>query len=411
MNKHGLVLVGLILLASFSHALSISSVNVDPSPVIPGQAFTLYAYVTNDLPIPAKDVVFELQLSENAADTPFPFSIEPSDTLTRSLGDIPGFQTVQVQYRVRVDPVALDAEYNMVLFAHEAGTPAGATLATSIEVSARAPVLTIVQSTPSFAASGETVSLALTVKNTGSSPAQDVLISLQEDRTVTSGGVVVERSVIPLGAATAYIGSIPAGESATVIIPVQVNPDVQSKAVFVPVTLDFYDNSKTSFSTTNYIGMKISGEPELNGYVSEYDPLLAPGKTSRVTIDLFNTGLGPAKFAVVNVSSDKLSFTQTQFFIGTIESDDFDSITLDAAASADLMPGTYPVEMNIEFKNEFGNVKSLRKTLSFRVYAASEVASANGGDFPLFPLLAVIIIVLGVWYFRFRKPKNGNGKR
>jgi hypothetical protein len=410
--RNGLILLfGLLVLFPLVHAqvVTVASYNVDPSPVIPGQTFTLYAYVYNNNGVFAKNVVFTLELGEGTGDTSFPFSIEPTDTLTRSLGGIPAYTTVQVQYKIQVSPDALDGAYTLNLKAAEQGK-SGGILPVSIQVLSRKPILSIIQSIPTIVGTGQMDSIQLTIKNTGSSPAVDVLVSLKEDRTVTSTGTIVERDIVPLGASSQYIAQLGVNNTTVVNVPILVNPSATSKPYFVPVTLTYYDENKTSYSTTDYVGLKVVGGPNLEAIAADAEPLLVPGKPSRLTIDLFNNGLGPAKFVQARVQSDFFSIPTQDFFIGTIESDDFDSLVLDGVVSPSVAPGEYLVNVSLFYKNEFGDVTQIGKSVNVRVYSPSEVPSSNGENgFPLW-IIAIVILGIGYWWFRLRKPTNGNGK-
>lgn len=411
MNRMLLVLViSLVALTIPVHALVISSYNADPSPVGPGQSFTLYAYLTNDTGSTAENVTVQLQLGSTSQDTSFPFSIEPTDTLTRTVGTVPPFTTVQVQWQVQVSPQALDGTYPIIFYSFADGK-AGGTLTANIQITSNNPVLAVIASSPTQAISGQETTLHLTIKNTGSSTATDILVALKEDRTVTSTGVVIDRAIIPLGASSSYIQSLSAGETASISIPVIVNPSATSQPYFIPVSFEFFNGEKTKSTSTDYIGLKVEASPVLSMLVSDYTPLLSPGNKSRVSIDLFNQGLGPAKFVTVSVSSDAFIITQKDFFIGTIESDDFDTILLDGSVASSVAPGDYPIHMKVSYKNEFGDPYVIDRDVMVHVYSASDIATEDGADSPL-PLIVGIIIVLGlVWWFRFRKPKNGNGKK
>lgn len=399
-----LMIMGLALTVH-AQGVSVSSYNVDPSPVIPGQTFTLYGYVYNNTGVPAQNVQFELQLGADVTDTSFPFSIEPTDSLVRNIGTIAPYQTAQVKYQIRVDPSAFEGAYTINLRAFSPND-AGAILPVTINVKIRKPVLSIVNSTPTEVGIGNSSVLNVTIRNTGSSSAQNILLRLKEDRTVTSTGVVVERGIIPLGASSTYLDELAVGGVASFSIPILVDPAAISKPYFVPVTLEYYDSNKTLYTSTDYIGLKVSGEPELGLLLSETTPLPSPGKESRIVLDIFNTGLGPAKFITASVDADFLSFSPTQSFIGTIESDDFDSIILDAVVLPSTQSGEHMVNVTLSYKNEFGDPAIFTQAVPIRVYNASEIPNGNGGfDFTWIILLA--LIGGGYWWFKLRKPKNG----
>jgi len=407
-----LVLVGLFLflfgLSVHAQAMQVDSISTDPSVVSPGQTFTLIAYLTNATVTTSQSVTATLDLREDATDTEFPFSIEPTDSLTRNLGTVPGFSTIQVKYQIRVDSSALDGTYPVTLRVKDS-SGIGGTLTFPVEISGRQPILTIIDASPSLVKSGDTFSMQVTLKNTGSSPAFDIRVSLKEDRTVTSTGAVVERTILPLGAASAYASQLSPSDFVVLNIPILVSPSAESKPTFVPVTLDYTDSAKTEYTSTDFIGLKVSSEPILDVIVADAEPVLVPGATSKLTIDLFNQGLGPAKFVTVSVSSSFFTAPQTEFFIGTIESDDFDSIILDASLLSDAPVGENSMVVKVSATNEYGDPISLTKTLSTTVYRS--LPNGNGGDSPLGIILILALIAGGVWWFRFRKPKNGAGKK
>ncbi len=411
MNKLVFIFLGVLFFTVGAHAqaLTISSVNVDPSPALPGGYITITAFVTNNSQIPVQDAQFMLQLRKDESKTNFPFSLDPQDSPIRDLGTVPGFQTITVKYNVQVDAAALDGAYAISFQAGPRGKPGG-NLEYTVNVRARNPILTVISSTPTTLQLGQNSELRLDVKNIGSSSAQDIRIGVGEDRTVTSTGVVVERDIFPLGAAFVYVPRLAPGESTMVNLPMLVNPSATSKPYFIPITMSFYDSNKTSYSSTDYVGLKVVSAAQLGITVAKYDVFPIPGEVATVTIDLFNTGLGAAKLLEAHAETDWMDLSKKDFFIGTIESDDFDSITLQGKVSAAVSPGLHDAKITLVFQNAFGDKQVVEKMIPIRVFSSSELAQQNGDAFPLPWVIAAIVLIVGVWYFRFRKPANGKGK-
>ncbi|QQR92787.1 MAG: hypothetical protein IPJ89_00900 [Candidatus Iainarchaeum archaeon] len=411
MNKLLLVFLGVLFFAVAVHAqsLTVSSVNIDPSPAVPGSYVTITAFIANSSQLPVPNAQAVLTLRGDGAATDFPFSLDPQDSPVRDLGTVPGFQTVTVKYNVQVDAAALDGAYPVSIQVGPAGKPGGK-LEFVINVIARQPILAVVSSTPTSVGVGQSSELSLQVKNIGSSTAQDVTIGVGEDRTVTSTGAVVERDIFPLGAAFAYLPRLSPGEMVMIHLPILVNPSATSKPYFVPITMSFYDSNKTNYASTDYVGLKVVAEAQLGVSVSKYDTAPTPGNAAAITIDMFNTGLGAAKLLEVHAEADWMDLSKKDFFIGTIESDDFDSITLEGKVSPDASPGLHDAVITLVFQNAFGDEQTVERTVPVRVFSPSELAQQNGDGFPLPLVIAVIVIIVGVWYFRFRKPTNGKAK-
>jgi hypothetical protein len=66
--------------------------------------------------------------------------------------------------------------------------------------------------------------------------------------------------------------------------------------------------------------------------------------------------------------------------------------------------------ITLVFQNAFGDKQSVEKRVPIRIFSPSELAQQNGESFPLPLVMAVVVIIIGVWYFRFRKPANGKMK-
>ena len=406
-----LLFLATIFLTSFAHAqaIQVSNVNVDPNPVIPGQSFIIYATISSVSSSNAQDVIVNLDLRGNSSLTTHPFSLPSDDSSLRNIGSLSSYQSAQVQYRVLVDTEALDGSYPVSISAGESGQSAGK-LEFTIQVTNRKPVISIISATPTQALVGHTHELELVIRNIGSSSAHDLTLGVSEDRTVTSTGGVVERDIIPLGAAFTYIPELSAGSTTTVTLSLLVSPATASKASFVPIDIQFYDSNRTLHSQTDYVGLKVSAEPQLGLNVSDYNPSPVPGKASKVTIDIYNTGLGAAKFLSVHIEAPWMDLAKKDFFLGTIESDDFDSVVLDGKVDSAISSGSQDAVLTLTFQNAFGDVQVLEKTVPVRIFSPTEVAAQNGEGFPLMYIVIIVLIIAGVWYFRFRKPKNGNGK-
>lgn len=409
MNKKLLtVLFALASIAVFASAgdLGISSSNYDPTPAVPGGYISLEVHVFNNSNNDSLNSVFNLNL-KGSNETSFPFTLDPQDTPLRNLGKVPANQTVLVRYRILVDPEASDGTYTIKLETGEGGKIIKSVPFT-IKVLSRKPTLSVISAAPTEAQIGKTTSLKLSVKNTGSSTAYNISVGVGEDRTVTSTGVVVERSIIPLGAAFYHIDLMAVSAESSVEIPLMINPGATSKAYFIPITLSFYDENKTKYSDTAYVGLKVSDTAEISANFESSEPLAQAGQKSKVTINIYNIGNGTANYLTAKLQSDALSLEQDEFFIGTLEPDDSDTIILsNALVKSSIKPGVYPVKVAFSFKNEFGEEASIVKTVNLKVYSAQEIAEHSQQQSPiLLYAIIIVLIVVGFWYFFGRKKKS-----
>ena len=395
----------LFCLPAFAGNLEVSSVSYNPSPAIPGQSINLFVNVTNKSTAAASGSFFNLTLKSDQSETTFPFALDPTDTTRRDLGDIQPGKTALVRFKILLDPSATDGSYSIFF---ELGTDGKTEKTTpySISVLSRKPIIKIVSASPDSAEIGKSAMLEIVVKNIGSSRAINLSVGLDEERTVTSTGVVVERNVVPLGAGSVYVPQLNANESVPVSLPFIINPGAQANAYYIPINVEFFDENKSKYSEKEYVGIKASNEPEIGATLAESEPLPVPGGKTKLSLELYNVGIGSAQFLTVRVDSNDMFLSQKEFFIGTLESDDFDSVAIDTTINKDSATGEKELLLAFSYKNGFGEEVSVEKKVPFKIYSAAEIAAQNPAQTPWLLYIGIIVAAgIGYWWFKKRKKK------
>jgi hypothetical protein len=372
--------------------LDINSVTYSPSPAMPGTYFDLWVVVKNTSGIDSKPVVFNL-------DVDYPFSLDPGVSSAKELGTIKAFEKTLVKYKVRVDSSALNGTYTVRFETTEKGVMSRST-PYSIDVQRIKPQIEVVSVNPIELAPGTVTEVKLKIRNIGSGKALNVLIGSIEDRTVTSTGVVVEREIKQLGSSFVYLSELNAGKEETVSILLGVNPEAEQQTYMVPITIKFKDEELAEYTQTNYIGIKVIENAELDAVISNADPLPFPGGKTELTFDLFNVGVGDAKSVVVEISTEIGEFTNSKHFIGTMNADDFDSFKEKLKLNSGIKKGTHPVKITFYYRNQYGEQKTLTKTLMLKVYDASE---ASIQEFNVWFWIVVLIALFFAGKFLHKK--------
>ncbi|MDD5162710.1 MAG: hypothetical protein PHD95_00715 [Candidatus ainarchaeum sp.] len=386
--------------------MEVTSTSTDPSPAMPGQYITLWVNMTNKSVGQSKDAFIVLRLKADEATTTYPFSFETGDDGTRQLGTIEPYKTAVARYRILVDPNALDGTYTIYALTGEEGLTRNSAPIT-IKILSRKPSLQIISVTPDSAIIGTPIDLVLTIKNTGSSRAYNLSIGPTEDRSVTTTGVVVERAVVPLGIAFAYLPELGANETTDVKLKILMNPGSEPKAYYIPIKMAFLDENKTEYTKTDYIGLKVSDEAEIGAIVSEESVLLQPGIKSEITVDIYNSGDGKASVLQATVESDFATVKKNSFFVGSLESDDFDSIVLDAEINKDAQPGMHNLTVEITYKDNFGEPHKVTKIVPVKIYSAAEAsADGNGSGSLILPAAIIVIVIIAAFFFLRRRGKK-----
>lgn len=391
MKMHLWILPALFVVVFASNTLAvgldINQSNYEPAPVQPGKSFDLWLHVKNTSYEVLEDCVLEMAIG-------YPFSIGAQQTI-KELGKINAHQIVLVKYKVSVDPSAGGGTYAMDIRLSSGGT-VDRIATVSIEVKGKNPVVDLVEGNVIRASPGHEVEALLKIKNIGSSVANDIIVKVEEDRTVTSGGVVVERQIVPLGATSVYVSSLVAGEEADVEMLLGINSEAELRSYFVPINITYYDQDRNEFTTTAYLGLKVTAQPELDVVLSKVDPVAFPGGRSEMRFDIFNVGGATARYVVVEIRSDSGTIAEPKQFIGTLEADDFDSFRTAITMPPALAAGEYSTTIYISYKDQENQGQTLSKSLQFEVVAAQ--AGSGDSAFNSLATGVIIAIVLGICY-------------
>lgn len=407
--KKLLIAFAVLFLAANAAAadLVIDAVSYNPAPAIPGEYFDLFIQLKNNSKYLAEDIEFSLDLSGgNERNSDYPFSLGTGINANTVVPSIQARKNALLEYKIRVDPSALDGTYTLVFRFND--SDALKEYNYTITVLSRQPDIKVVDASQVAVAPGQVAELELTLKNVGTSSARDILAGIQEDRTVTATGVVVEREFVAIGASFNYVKSLEPGKEIKTTISLAVNPDAEQKTYTVPVTIKYKDANSNEYTDTSYIGLQVVQEPEIDAVVSEIVPGVMPGGASEVTVDLFNVGVGTAKYVVVEISTPSGKVDQEKVFIGTLEADDFDSFKIDVRFNTDIDTSVDQLlNLMLTYKNQYGVQKQLEKTVKldgFSSAGAQAAAGANpvgmaiGGIAILLQLLG--LFVAGKWGYK-----------
>lgn len=226
-------------------------------------------------------------------------------------------------------------------------------------------------------APGNTVMLSFDVTNYGSGPATDITIILnQSDDTF----------ITPGSSGETHLTSVGAGQSRKVEFIITIDPDADVGTDSIPVILEYYDESSSDLITkTKEIGLTIGGDVQLITTVES-----SLGSTAKITIT--NIGTGSAEYLLIKVSSP---YTTKEIYIGSLESDDYETIEIAQAG----ISATYPLTLNLTYKDKYNNEFNEERTINV-------TPIFSFGDLPI-GYIILILIIIGAWYwFKKRKKKK-----
>jgi len=393
-------LLFMILMAAvvFGAAPEITQLNYVPSPAIPGSTIDVLVQIENEENQVADDVVVTI-------DNNFPFTV--IGDFEKNIGTLEKYGKTIVTFVVHVDPSAESKTYYLPTKIDSKQNPTGKGKSFPIIISGKEPIVKVVGLNGETLFPGQEQELSFNLKNVGTSTAYDVIIELQEDRTVTATGTIVEREITPLGAATAYIATINPGEEKEGKIKVNVNRTAELKNYTLPIEVSYRNSSGTRSTDTSYVGFKVTGEVELDSTIKDAPIAIIAGVETEFNIELFNKGIGKAEYILVEVSTENGIVEKPKQFIGALEPNDVDSFKAKITFNKDIQTSEQIIKLTATYQDTDALIKTKEIDLKVKVYSQADGAAATGAS-PLagiINLILIIVVVVIVWkgYKKFKK--------
>lgn len=403
-----LLLVLVTLPAVSAVAFDLISATYSPAPASPGKLITLYATIRNTSSEDSGAITVTAKLD-------YPFSLSPSGKSEAPFSTVLGQQTALAVLEIPVDKAALNGNYPVEIRVKQEGRVVFGRLI-SIQVLAFKPQIEIIESKESEASPGQILQNTIIIRNVGSSTAKNIFIGTSDDRTVTTTGTVVDRPIKNLGASYIFLETLGPNETKEIPFTLGIDSTAEQKTHSVPIKIKFQDDNRSDYEVTRYIGIRVQGNASLDGSISPNSKSKAfPGGTADVSVNLFNRGSATARNIVVEVIDNPIWEIQSEkkVFIGTLDPDDFDSFNVTAKISPNTKPGSYPITLKFEYKNQDYQTKTEEKTVTLQVVSQQD-AKTNGQQGSIFDWLlplAIIAVIAYVGYRRFFGKRNNNAKK
>jgi len=401
LKKYVLLLIVVLMFVgvAFAAAPTITQVSYDPTPVVPGTTATVFIQIENTEDILQEEVTITLK-------DEFPFTIEGEKI--KNIGNINKFGKALAEFTISIEPSAETKEYDLPITISTKNQPNGVTRDYSITVSGKDPLIKAINLTQDELAPGQAKEINITLKNVGTSTAYDIILEVQEERTVTQGGIVVEREILPLGAATAYVEKIIPGGEATMQIKLLANREAELRSHVLPIEISYRKSNGERETTTSYIGINITGPVNIDSTIKENADKLIAGQPSTLTVELFNKGDGKAQYTTTDVETSIGTIARSKQFIGTLEPNDVDSFNIQITPNIETKTGEYTIELKISYQDTDAEIKTKTLSLPIKVYSIQDAGQVNPSQgISFLPILVIIVIIVaGYWIIKKKKKQK-----
>ena len=202
---------------------------------------------------------------------------------------------------------------------------------------------------------------------------------------------------IPIGSSEAGIQKLNEDKSKTFTFLLSASPDAKPGDYKIPYTL----NAKNITVKKGAIGIRVTGNSVLSFTLTADKPVM--GERSKVNLKMINAGLTDARFVSLKLLvADATLLSEDQIYIGTINSDDFESTTFDIIFT-DKQPRLTAFVSYKDFNNKD---QTLTDEVPLTIYSrekALELGIINKNNTFWYVLTLIVIIILWVAWRSFRK--------
>jgi hypothetical protein len=247
-----------------------------------------------------------------------------------------------------------------------------------------AAALTISDVSSEILIPGQEGRLDVTIKNTLGKDVKDVSFAL--DFT----GI----PLAPVDSSEASVDELDKGdkESFSFLIRADTNAKVGDYKIPYVIT---YGNSSTMKKGT--LSIRVSADPVLSYSLTLAEPII--GTKTKATFKIINKGLGEARFVSIHFSGVGLTIlSDKEIYVGSVDSDDFETISLDVIPSRKSATLTAVVEYQDD------DAKSVTRTLDLpaQAYTFDEAVAKGIAQKSNAPVIIGIIGILVICWLIYR---------
>jgi len=380
-------------------AIRVTMINQEPDPVDAGQYVTVKFRVENIGIDMAKNVVFQLMPD-------FPFSLDPGTNATKSVGSLVGVQdannAVTLEYRIKVDQQALSGSTNLKLRYNIDSS--GWVELPAFQVRVRRYFLGLsidsIATSQEYFEPGRQNDVTISVKNMADSPMRSVSVSLSLEGTTPFA---------PIGSGTekrAY--SIQPGQTQNFTFQLLTSPDTILGLYKISIAIEYIDEANNNHTISDILGIVVNAKPEISVRIDS-SAIKSAGSSGKITLKLVNLGIGDVRFLNLKFSDtpDLTIVSGNEQYIGQLSSDDYDTADINAYV-ARANEGIVEIPVTLDYSDAMGNSYEQNESVVLRIYSAAEQRrlGISSGKSPLWILLIVIIIAVGIVFYRKRKRRS-----
>lgn len=361
--------------------LSAKTYNYDPAPVAPGQEFNIWIQLTNNSNIVAKNVSYLL-------DPKYPFTLSDFNNSEVVVSSIAPYQSKIIKYTLKTDLQAIDGTYDLEFKYKREGTNTYSIEKYKIDVVSDNAILELIKTELSDISIGSEGKIDLTIKNLGTKDIKNIFVTLNDYEDVVK--------IIDLK--TRYFENLSPNSEIKVSYKLVISKLADNKSYNLPLEIKYSDSSK-QYEISRNIGLLLEDDPNLIINVTtigQNNNYLLTNNQEKIDVEIYNIGNVDAESVYVELNST-ITDSNPKYFIGSIEKDNYDNVSLEFLTKSDLKSGSYPIEIIVNYKDSSLKQQTVKKAMNV------EIIKNNGEGFSLMNLiknlLFIVLFIIGLAIF------------
>src|SRR3989338_10105804 len=203
--------------------------------------------------------------------------------------------------------------------------------------------------------------------------------------------------IIPIGSSGAFVNRLKENDDETFVFKFRVTNSLPAGTYSISYSIK-YEEEGNKREQNGIIGIVVSAEPELEIVAEIQNPVI--GQTGKLNIKVVNKGLADARFVSLSIESEDITILSEQSeYMGTIESDDFESASFDVAYNKKLST----ILVKLKYKDFDNNEQTISENIALRIYTKEEAIEKGilkKSNATLY--IAVVLVLFLLWMlFRF----------
>jgi len=358
--------------------LSAKTYNYDPAPVGPGQEFDIWIQLTNNSNVVAKNVSYLLEPK-------YPFTLSDFNNSEVMVSSIAPYQSTIIKYTLKTDLQAIDGTYDLEFKYKREGTNTYSIEKYKIDVVSDNAVLELIKTEVSDLSIGSQGTVNLTIKNLGTKDIKNIFLTLNDSEDI----------IKIINVKTRFFENLKTNEKIDITYDVVVSKSAEKKSYSLPLEIKYSDSSKDYVISRN-VGVLLNDDPELViniTSIGQINNTFIANNKEKIDIEIYNVGNVDAESVYVELNST-ITDINPKYFLGSIEKDNYDNITLEFLTKADLKAGSYPIEVIVNYKDSNLKQKTIKRTMSVDVIANKSGGFSIMGIFS--GLFSIVLFVIGL---------------